>query len=128
MPQASRLAAFVSALVLTWLLTLWLGGYGPLVAGVLAGRFAPRRGGFLYPALGGFAAWLGWFAATALTAPLVPLARLLGAIVGIGAGGGLLLPLLASLLCGVVTGLAALAGRAVFAAIHPQGSDTSIAG
>ncbi len=128
MPQASRLAAFVSALLLTWLLTLWLGALGPLIAGVLAGRFAPRRGGFLYPALGGVAAWLLWFLATALTAPLVPLARLLGAIVGIGGGFGLALPLLASLLCGVVVGLGALAGAALFAAIHPHGTDSSVAG
>lgn len=127
MPQASRPAAFVAALALTWLLTLWLGAFGPLIAGLLAGRFAPSRAGFIYPALGGFAAWILWFAATALTAPLLPLARLLGAVVGIGALGGLLLPLLASLLSGVVVGLGALAGAALFAVIHPQAADSSVA-
>jgi hypothetical protein len=128
MPQASRLGAFLAALFLTWLLTLWLGAWGPLIAGILAGRFAPRRGNFLYPAIGGAAAWLLWFGATAATAPLVPLARLLGAIVGIGGGLGLTLPLVASLLCGVVAGLGAMAGAALFAAIHPHVTDSSVAG
>lgn len=125
---ASRLSAFLAALLLTWLLTLWLGPYGPFLAGLLAGRFGPRRGAFVYPALGAFLAWLGWFAVTAATAPLVPLARLLGAIVGIGAAGGLLLPLVASLLGGTAAGLAALAGRAIFAAIHPGSTGSSVAG
>ncbi len=127
MPQASRITAFVAAVFLTWLLTLWLGPWGPLVAGLLAGRFAPRRGGFIYPALGGLVAWLAWFAATAITAPLVPLARLLGAIIGIGGAGGLALPIVASLLCAVVVGLGALAGAAFFALIHPQPAGSSIA-
>jgi hypothetical protein len=125
--QGSRLAALLAALLLTWLLTLWLGAYGPFVAGLLAGRFGPRRGAFFYPALGAFLAWLAWFVVTAATAPLVPLARLLGSIIGIGAVGGLLLPLVASLLCGVAAGLAALAGRAIFAAIHPRAQDSSLA-
>lgn len=128
MPQASRITAFLAALFLTWLMTLWLGPWGPLVAGVLAGRFAPSRGGFSYPALGGFVAWLAWFAATALTAPLIPLARLLGAIVGIGAAGGLALIVIASVLCAVVVGLGALAGAAIFALIHPRSADSTFAG
>ncbi len=128
MPQSSRTATFVAALILTWLLTLWVGAWGPVIAGILAGRLAPRRGGFIYPALGGLVAWLGWFALTALTAPLLPLARLLGAIVGIGSSGGLALPVIASLLCAVVVGLGALAGAALFGLIHPHSTDPSIVG
>jgi len=127
MPPSSRLTAFLAAAALTWLLTLWLGGFGPLVAGILAGRFAPRRGGFLYPALGAATAWLLWFLATALTAPLLPLARLLGGIVGIGAALGPALPVLASLLGGVAAGVGALCGREIFAALHPAPRGSSIA-
>lgn len=101
----SRLSTLLISAFAAWLLGFPLGGGAPLVAGVLAGLVAPRRGAFLWAFLGASLSWAAWFAASAATAPLLPLASLLGAVVGIGRGLGLLLPWLAVLFAGLIAGL-----------------------
>ncbi|MDA8345205.1 MAG: hypothetical protein M0Z66_06960 [Thermaerobacter sp.] len=116
--QGSRLWTLIISGLLAWLLTLLLGVWGPILAGLAAGRFAPQRGAFRWAALGAFAAWIAWFVVSAATVPIIGLARLLGQIVGIGASGGLVLPVLAAIFAGLIAGVAASAGLALFTASH----------
>lgn len=102
----SRLLALAIAGILTWLLAMGLGSYAPLIAGAAAGLFAPRRGAFLFAGLGAFLAWLIWFLLGSATGPLLPFSGILADIIGIPSLGGLLLPLLASLLGGTIAGSA----------------------
>lgn len=100
-------SAFCVTGILAWLLTLLFGAPGALLAGLVAGRSAPRRGAFIAPALGAFTAWMLWFAVSAATSPLLPLGRILASIMGLPALGGYLLPLVACLLAAIIAGLAA---------------------
>lgn len=109
--QTNRLWTLLVSGVLAWLLTLLLGIWGPILAGLVAGVFAPRKGAFRWAALGTALAWLVWFGISALSAPIGPLAQLLGQIVGLGATGGLALPVLAAILAGIVAGVAASASH-----------------
>lgn len=106
-------SAFCVTGILAWLLTLWLGVPGALLAGLVAGGVAPRRGAFVAPALGAFTAWLVWFLVSSATAPLLPLGRILASIMGLPALGGFLLPLVACLLAAVIAGLAASGVKAL---------------
>ena len=108
MSRATPLLGAVVAGLAAWLVGLVAGPFAPLLAGLVAGLLAPTpRRAFLYPALGVFAAWAIWFAASAATSPILPLGRILASVMGLPALGGAMLPLLACLLAGLVAGLAA---------------------
>lgn len=118
--QENRYLTLVVSGLLAWVLTLLVGAWGPILAGLAAGRFAPARGGFRWAFLGAFGAWIVWLGISALQVPIVPLTRLLGRIVGIGAPGGFALPVLAAVFAGLIAGVGCSAGRALFLAAHPR--------
>ncbi len=118
--QGNRLWTLVVSGILAWLFALLLGGYAPLLAGLAAGRFAPRKGSFWWGGLGALLAWLLWFIVSAASVPIVPLAHLLGQVVGIGAAAGVALPLLAAIFAGLIAGVACSAGQALFTAAHRE--------
>lgn len=112
-----RLLVFLCAGVLSWLLAFVISGVAPLAAGLVAGLLAPKRGAFGPAFLGALLSWLIWFGASAATAPLIPLAKVLGAVVGIGAGLGPILPLLAALFAGLIAGVGS---AGVAGLLHPS--------
>jgi hypothetical protein len=118
--QRNRYATLVITGLLAWLITILLGGWGPILAGLAAARFAPRRGAFGWAFLGAFAAWVIWFLVSAAQVPIIGLAQLLGQIVGLGAAGGLALPVLAATFAGLIAGVGCSAGHMLFEATHPQ--------
>jgi hypothetical protein len=111
-----RTRAWLGLLVagaVAWGAGLVAGPFAPLAAGVVAGAVAPRRGSFIYPALGAFAAWALWFAVAAASSPLLPLGGILARVMGLPSLHGVMLPLLACVLAGVVAGLAAAGVAAI---------------
>ncbi len=118
--QGNRYLTLVITGVLAWLLTLLLGAWGPILAGLAAGRFAPRKGAFRWAFFGGFGAWVIWFLVSAVQVPIIGLAQLLGQIVGLGAAAGLALPILGAIFAGLIAGVGCSAGHALFVATHPQ--------
>ena len=106
--RKSFLATLIASGILAWLLAMAVGSYAPLVAGLASGLVAPRKGAFIAAGLGTFAAWMLWFLAGAATGPLLSLSDILSAIVGIPNLGGVLLPVVPSVLGGVVAGTASV--------------------
>lgn len=94
--------------IAVWVVGLWIGPFAPLVAGILAGLTGPRRGAFRWPALGAFAGWAIWFITASLTSPVLELGQILSSVLGLPSLGGMMLPLLACILAGVVAGVASV--------------------
>lgn len=107
--------------LVAWLVGLVAGPFAPLAAGIVAGLLAPGRGAFVYPALGAAGAWAIWFLVAAGTSPLLGLGRILAAVMHLPALGGAMLPLIACVLAGIISGLA---GAGVAAIVRPRTGGT----